>query len=81
MAVFTVSSSPTFNVTNVDQIVESDYVLASFVNAYYQIFLNNDQYLYNAIGELEDTIADTVEDALPEECTEDDIAELIALFD
>ena len=81
MAVFTISSSPTFNTTNVDQIVESDYVLASFVNAYYQIFLDNDQYLYDALGELEETISDTVEESLPEECTEDDIAELIALFE
>lgn len=61
MAVFIVPSDPDFNVTAVTQIKESDYILADFVNDYYQIFLNNDKYLYNHLTQQEAQSNDTKE--------------------
>lgn len=49
MAAFIVPENPTFNVTSVEQIKKSDFVVDTFVNGYYQIFLNNDQYLNRKI--------------------------------
>lgn len=55
MAVFTIPSEPNFNVTAVTKIEESNYILASFVNEYYQIFLDNDQYLFNQLRSAQST--------------------------
>ena len=43
MAKFTPNSS-SFNTTNINQIATTDRVQASFVNGYYQTFINNDAY-------------------------------------
>lgn len=45
MATFTMPSAPVYNVTNVTKIETQDVVEAEFVNAFYQIFLQNDAYL------------------------------------
>ncbi len=49
MANFIVPKDPEFNVGNVPEIKESDFIIASFVNSYYQIFLNNMQALKNMV--------------------------------
>ena len=49
MAAFSVPAEPDFNVSHVEQVKQSDYVEASFVNGYYQTFLQNDRYLLNKV--------------------------------
>ena len=49
MAKFVIPSDPALNIQNVNEILETDPVLASFINGYFQQLLENDQALKNLI--------------------------------
>ena len=49
MAKFVIPSDPALNIQNVNEILETDPVLASFINGYFQQLLENDQALINLI--------------------------------
>ena len=49
MAKFVIPSDPALNIQNVNEILETDPVLASFINGYLQQLLENDQALKNLI--------------------------------
>ena len=51
MAKFVIPSDPALNIQNVNEILETDPVLASFINGYFQQLLENDQALKNLIEE------------------------------
>lgn len=80
MAAFVVPSDPDFNVNHVEQIKQSDYVIAEFVNGYYQNFLNNDKALMNSIQNVEKETNEKIEKAEVDEVTTDQMNELLALI-
>lgn len=49
MAKFVIPSEPALNIQNVNEVLETDPVLASFINGYFQQLLENDQALKNLI--------------------------------
>lgn len=54
MAHISVPSNPVLNIAQVNEVLETDPVLASFINGYFQIFLENDQALKNMIDKKPD---------------------------
>lgn len=80
MAAFSIPSSPDFNVTHVEQVKESDYVLNTFVNGYFQTFLQNDRYLLNQAQTLETSLTEKIANNKPDEMTEAELAVEIAKF-
>ena len=54
MAHITVSANPVLNISQVNEILETDPVLASFMNGYIQLFLENDQALKNMVDKKPD---------------------------
>lgn len=80
MAAFSVPAKPDFNVSHVEQVKQSDYVEASFVNGYYQTFLQNDRYLLNQVQDLEKSTDEKIKNAKPEEMTEAEMNAEIAKF-
>lgn len=56
MAHFPIPAKPALNITAVNEILETDPVLAAFINSYFQQFLENDQALKNLIDEKPDKI-------------------------
>ncbi len=54
MSHIVVSSNPVLNISQVNEVLETDPVLASFINGYIQIFLENDQALKNMIDKKPD---------------------------
>lgn len=49
MAHFVIIADPVLNIAQVNEVLETDPVIASFINSYFQIFLENDQALKNMI--------------------------------
>ena len=80
MAAFSIPASPDFNVTHVEQVKESDYVLNTFVNGYFQTFLQNDRYLQNTIQALETDLDEKIANAEPEKMTDTEMNTEIAKF-
>lgn len=80
MAVFSVPAEPDFNVSHVEQVKQSDYVEASFVNGYYQTFLQNDRYLLNQVQDLEKSTDEKIKNAKPDEMTDIEMNAEIAKF-
>ncbi len=80
MAAFSIPSNPDFNVTHVEQVKESDYVLNTFVNGYFQTFLQNDRYLLNQSQTLETTLTEKIANNKPDEMTETELAVEITKF-
>lgn len=80
MAAFSIPSEPDFNVTHVEQVKESDYVLNTFVNGYFQTFLQNDRYLLNQNQALEESVATQIANNKPEEMTDTELAIEVAKF-
>lgn len=70
MAAFSIPSSPDLNISHVEQVKESDYVLNTFVNGYFQTFLQNDRYLDNTIKALETATDDKIASAQPDLMTD-----------
>lgn len=70
MAAFSIPSSPDLNISHVEQVKESDYVLNTFVNGYFQTFLQNDRYLDNMIKALETATDDKIASAQPDLMTD-----------
>ena len=54
MAHISVPADPVLNISQVNEVLETDPVLASFINGYIQIFLENDQALKNMIDKKPD---------------------------
>lgn len=54
MAHISVAANPTLNIAQVKEVLETDPVIADFINAYFQIFLENDQALKNMIDKKPD---------------------------
>ncbi len=80
MAAFSIPSEPDFNVTHVEQVKESDYVLNTFVNGYFQTFLQNDRYLLNQNQALEESVATQIANNKPDEMTDTELAIEVAKF-
>lgn len=80
MAAFSIPASPDFNVTNVEQVKESDYVLNTFVNGYFQTFLQNDRYLLNQQQSLETSLEKKIENAQPDAMTDAELQLELAKF-
>ena len=80
MAAFSVPAEPDFNVSHVEQVKQSDYVEASFVNGYYQTFLQNDRYLQNQVRNLDKSTDEKIKNAKPEEMTDIEMNAEIAKF-
>lgn len=80
MAAFSVPAEPDFNVSHVEQVKQSDYVEASFVNGYYLTFLQNDRYLLNQVQNLDNSVDEKINNAKPEEMTETEMNAEIAKF-
>lgn len=80
MAAFSIPAQPDFNVTHVEQVKESDYVINTFVNGYFQTFLQNDRYLQNQIANVGSETDKKIEDAQVNGCTSQDITNLLAKF-
>ena len=80
MAAFSVPAEPDFNVSHVEQVKQSDYVEASFVNGYYQTFLQNDRYLLNQVQNLDKSTDEKIKNTKPEEMTEAEMNAEIAKF-
>ena len=80
MAAFSIPSNPDFNVSHVEQVKESDYVLNTFVNGYFQTFLQNDRYLDNKIQSLETATDKKIEEAEPAQMTDAEMDTEIAKF-
>lgn len=53
---FVIPAKPSLNVTTVNEILETDPVIAAFMNGYFQQFLENDQALKNMIDEKPDKV-------------------------
>ncbi len=70
MAAFSIPSTPDLNISHVEQVKESDYVLNTFVNGYFQTFLQNDRYLDNTIKALETATDDKIASAQPDLMTD-----------
>ncbi len=49
MGFLIIPANPTFNVSNVPEVLETDPVIYSFINGYWQLLLSNDQALKNMI--------------------------------
>lgn len=80
MAAFSVPAQPDFNVSHVEQVKESDYVVNTFVNGYFLTFLQNDRYLMNQITAMGDETEKKIEEAQVSGCTSQDITNLLAKF-
>lgn len=80
MAAFSVPAEPDFNVSHVEQVKQSDYVEASFVNGYYLTFLQNDRYLLNQVQNLDNSVDEKINNAKPVEMTEAEMNAEIAKF-
>lgn len=80
MAAFSVPAEPDFNVSHVEQVKQSDYVEASFVNGYYLTFLQNDRYLLNQVRNLDKSTDEKIKNAKPEEMTDIEMNAEIAKF-
>lgn len=80
MAAFSIPSDPDFNVSHVEQVKESDYVLNTFVNGYFQTFLQNDRYLDNKVQALETATDKKIEEAEPDQMTDAEMNAEIAKF-
>lgn len=80
MAAFSVPAEPDFNVSHVEQVKQSDYVEASFVNGYYQTFLQNDRYLLNQVQNLDKSMDEKIKNAKPDEMTDIEMNAEIAKF-
>jgi hypothetical protein len=80
MAAFSIPSEPDFNVTHVEQVKESDYVLNTFVNGYFQTFLQNDRYLLNQNQALETSLDEKISNAQPDAMTDAELQLEIAKF-
>lgn len=80
MAAFSVPAEPDFNVSHVEQVKQSDYVEASFVNGYYQTFLQNDRYLLNQVQNLNKSTDEKIKNAKPDEMTDIEMNAEIAKF-
>ena len=80
MAAFSIPSNPDFNVSHVEQVKESDYVLNTFVNGYFQTFLQNDRYLDNKIQSLETATDKKIEEAESAQMTDAEMNTEIAKF-
>lgn len=80
MAAFSIPSDPDFNVSHVEQVKESDYVLNTFVNGYFQTFLQNDRYLDNKVQALETSTDKKIEEAEPDQMTDAEMNAEIAKF-
>lgn len=52
MAHISVAAEPVLNIAQVDEVIETDPVIASFINKYFQTFLENDQALKNMIEKI-----------------------------
>lgn len=77
MAAFSIPSDPDFNVTHVEQVKESDYVLNTFVNGYFQTFLQNDRYLLNKFTSFGDEVETKIESAQVDGVTTDQMTVLL----
>lgn len=77
MAAFSIPSDPDFNVTHVEEVKESDYVLNTFVNGYFQTFLQNDRYLLNKITSLGDEVDEKIDSAQIDGVTADQMTILL----
>lgn len=80
MAAFSVPSNPDFNVTHVEQIKESDYVVNTFMNPYLLIFLQNDRYLLNKITSFGDEVDTKIESAQVDGVTSDQMTILLNMI-
>lgn len=80
MAAFSIDSNPDLNITHVEQVKESDFVIASFVNAYYQTFLQNDRALYNMVNSMSKTMDDKISKAALAEASATEIDDEIKKF-
>lgn len=80
MAVFSIPSDPDFNVSHVEQVKESDYVLNTFVNGYFQTFLQNDRYLLNQQQNLETSLEEKIAGAQPDPMTDAELQLELAKF-
>ena len=80
MAAFSIDSNPDLNTTHVEQVKESDFVIASFVNPYYQTFLQNDRALYNMINSMSKTMDDKISKAALTEVSATEIDDEIKKF-
>lgn len=81
MAAFSIPTDPDFNVSHVEQVKESDYVLNTFVNGYFQTFLQNDRYLLNKITSFGDEIDTKIDEAQINGVTSDQMTALIGMVD
>lgn len=80
MAAFSIPSNPDFNVSHVEQVKESDYVLNTFVNGYFQTFLQNDRYLLNQQQTLETSLKEEIAGAQPDPMTDAELQLELAKF-
>ena len=80
MAAFSIPAEPDFNVSHVEQVKQSDYVEASFVNGYFQTFLQNDRHLLNQIQNLNKSTDEKIKNAKPDEMTDIEMNAEIAKF-
>lgn len=80
MAAFSIPSEPDFNVAHVEQVKESDYVLNTFVNGYFQTFLQNDRYLLNQQQSLETSLEEKIANAQPDAMTDAELQLELAKF-
>lgn len=80
MAAFSIPSDPDFNVSHVEQVKESDYVLNTFVNGYFQTFLQNDRYLLNQQQSLETSLEEKIAGAQPDPMTDTELQLELAKF-
>lgn len=79
MAAFSIPSDPDFNVTHVEQVKESDYVLNTFVNGYFQVFLQNDRYLLNKLQAIGDETDEKIDAAQVNGVTSDQMTTLLSM--
>lgn len=77
MAAFSIPSDPDFNVTHVEEVKESDYVLNTFVNGYFQTFLQNDRYLLNKFTAFGDEVDEKIDSAQVDGITADQMTILL----
>lgn len=56
MAHFPIPAEPTLNINSVNEVLETDPVIAAFINGYFQQFLENDQALKNMIDKKPDKV-------------------------
>ena len=60
MAVFIIPDNPDFNVTAVEQVKQSDFVVYTHLNGYFQILLNNDRHLFKKVESAVETMNTTL---------------------